>query len=81
VLRGWEGVRGELESKDEGSWFQARDQSGWGFATMSKTSAFQVRGFFLSPFGTRGYAQNNFYVSYKFKDGIFVCRLKLTMLG
>ncbi len=36
-----------LESKGEGSWFQARDLSGWEFATMSKTSVFQVSGLFL----------------------------------
>ncbi len=35
-----------LESKGEGSWFQARDLSGWEFAIMSKTSVFQVSGFF-----------------------------------
>ncbi len=45
------GGRGEgnLESR-EGSWYQARDQSGWGYATMSKTSTFQVSGVFLSTF-------------------------------
>ncbi len=36
-----------LESKGEGSWFQERDLSGWEFATISKTSVFQVRGFFI----------------------------------
>jgi hypothetical protein len=41
------GGKGCLESKGEGSWFQARDLSGWEFATMSKTSVFQVSGFFL----------------------------------
>ncbi len=44
-----------LEGKSEGSWFQARDLSGWRFATMSKTSVFQVSGFFS--FSLRGYAQ------------------------
>jgi hypothetical protein len=40
-LKGWE--RGEgVRIKGWGSCYQARDQSGWGFATMSKTSAFQV---------------------------------------
>jgi hypothetical protein len=47
--KGVGGGEGGLESKGEGSWFQARDQSGWEFATMSKTSAFQVGGFFLFP--------------------------------
>jgi hypothetical protein len=47
--------RAGLESKGEGSWFQARDLSGWEFATMSKTSVFQVSGFFS--YCTRGYAQ------------------------
>ncbi len=41
------GGEGGLESKGEGSWFQASDLSGWGFATMNKTSFFQVSGFFL----------------------------------
>ncbi len=36
-----------MESKGEGSWFQARDLSGWEFAIMSKTSVLQVSGFFL----------------------------------
>jgi hypothetical protein len=36
-----------LERQGKGSWFQARDLSGWEFATMSKTSVFQVSGFFL----------------------------------
>jgi hypothetical protein len=44
-----------LESKGEGSWFQARDLSGCGFATMSKTSVFQVSGFF--PLAQGDYAQ------------------------
>jgi hypothetical protein len=57
--KGVGGGEGRLESKGEGSWFQARDQSGWGFATMSKTSVFQVSGFFLPPFSARGFAQDN----------------------
>ncbi len=36
-----------LESKGEGSWFQARNLSGWEFVTMSKTSVLQVSWFFL----------------------------------
>jgi hypothetical protein len=48
------GGEGRLESEGEGSWFQARDQSGWGFAAMSKTSVFQVSGFFL-PFLAQGF--------------------------
>jgi hypothetical protein len=44
-----------MESKGEGCWFEARDLSGWEFATMSKTSVLQVSGFFS--FNTRGYAQ------------------------
>jgi hypothetical protein len=38
--KGVGGGEGRLESKGEGSWFQARDLSGWGFATMSKTLVF-----------------------------------------
>ncbi len=38
------GGEGGLESKDEGSWFPARDLTGWEFATMSKTSVLQVCG-------------------------------------
>jgi hypothetical protein len=30
------GGEGGLESKGEGSWFQARDLNGWEFATISK---------------------------------------------
>jgi hypothetical protein len=41
------------ESKGEGSWFQARDMSGWEFVTMSKASVFQVSGFLL--YITKGY--------------------------
>jgi hypothetical protein len=44
-----------LESKGEVSWFQARDLSGWEFATVSKISVFQVSGFF--PLAQGGYAQ------------------------
>ncbi len=44
-----------LESKGEGSWFQARDLSVWEFATMSKTSVFQVSGFFY--YRIRGYGR------------------------
>jgi hypothetical protein len=39
---------GILESKGECTWFQARDQSGWGFATMSETLVFQESGFCFS---------------------------------
>ncbi len=49
------GVRVGLESEGEGSWFQAKDLSGWEFATMSKALFFQVSGFFL--YSTRGYAR------------------------
>ncbi len=42
-----------LESKGEGSWFQARELSGWGFATMSKTLPSK----WVFSFSTRGYAQ------------------------
>ncbi len=52
--RGGVGVRAGLESKGEGSWFQARDLSGWEFATMNKASVFQVSGFFL--YSARGYS-------------------------
>ncbi len=38
---------GGLESKGNGSWFQARDLSGWEFTTMSKTRVLHVSGFFL----------------------------------
>ncbi len=41
------GGEGGLESKGDGSWFHARDLSGWKFATMNKTLLFQVSGFFL----------------------------------
>jgi hypothetical protein len=44
-----------MESKGEGNWFQARDLSGWEFATMSKTSVFQEIGFFS--YSTRCYAR------------------------
>ncbi len=37
-----------MESKGEGSWFQATDLSGWEFANMSKTSVFRVSGFFIA---------------------------------
>jgi hypothetical protein len=73
VIYGLKGVGGGeriLESKGESSWFQARDLSGWGFATMSKTSVFQVVGFFFLFFGIRGYTRNNYYVLYKYKDRI-----------
>ncbi len=40
------GSEGGLESKGEGSWFQAKDLSGREFTTMSKTLVFQVSGFF-----------------------------------
>ncbi len=43
------------ESKGEGSWFQARDMSGWEFVTMSKASVFQVSGFLLYMYSTKGY--------------------------
>jgi hypothetical protein len=52
-----------LGSKGEGSWFQARDLSGWGFTTLIKTSVFQVSGFFS--FSIRGYAQV-FLITYLF---------------
>jgi hypothetical protein len=44
-----------LESKGEGSWFQARDLRGWEFGAISKTLVVQVSGFFF--FKTRGYAR------------------------
>jgi hypothetical protein len=46
-LKGW--GRGEgSQNQEVGSCYQTRNQSGWGFATMSKTSDFQVSlGFFL----------------------------------
>jgi hypothetical protein len=47
--RGGKGVRGNRKLR-VGSCYQARDQSGWGFATMSKTSAFQVSGNFFYHF-------------------------------
>ncbi len=44
--KGWgRGVRGK--SQRVGSSYLARDQSGWGFATMSKKLAFQVSRSFL----------------------------------
>ncbi len=52
-MGGGEGVG--LESKGDGSWFQAEDLTGWEFATMRKTSVFQVSGFFFHR--PRGYAQ------------------------
>ncbi len=49
-------MRGGLESKGEGSWFQARDLTGWEFATISKTSVLQVSGFVIHSSGvTPGY--------------------------
>ncbi len=48
--RGWEG----LESKGEGSWFQAVDLTGWEFAAMRKTLVLQVSIFVFH--STRGYA-------------------------
>jgi hypothetical protein len=33
-----------------GSWLQAGDQHGWGFATMCKEPTFQVRGFLCNKF-------------------------------
>jgi hypothetical protein len=41
-LKGWEGVK-RVGIKGWGRCYQARDQSGWGFATMSKTPDFQVK--------------------------------------
>ncbi len=42
-----------LESKGEGSWFQAMDLSGWEFAAMSKTSVFHASRFFLIAQGVK----------------------------
>ncbi len=66
-----------MESKGEGSWFQARDLSGWEFAIMSKALVFQVSAFFLMAQGvTPG------YIDYlcgciKYKDRFSECRLKI----
>jgi hypothetical protein len=38
LAKGVGGGEEGLESKGEGSWFQARNLSGWEFVTMSKTS-------------------------------------------
>ncbi len=73
------GSEGRLESKGVGSWFQARERSGWGFATMSKTSVFQVlrKCVFLPPLVQGVMPRIIDYVSYKYQDRIFVCRLKI----
>jgi hypothetical protein len=75
--KGVGGCEGRLESKGEGSWFQARDQNGWGFATMSKTSVFEVSGVFLPPLVQGVIPRIIDFVSCKYKDRIFVCRLKI----
>ncbi len=63
-----------MENKGEGSSFQARDLSGWEFATMSKTSVFQLSGVF--PFySTRGYARL-LIICVEYKDGIFCAQDK-----
>jgi hypothetical protein len=66
-----------LESKDECSWFQARDLTGWGFATVSKTSVLQVSGFVFSQ--QRGYTRILIVhvVVCNIKIEFSVCRLKI----
>jgi hypothetical protein len=54
--KGVGGGEGGVESKGRAVDTKQGDQSGWGFATMSKTLVFQVSGFFLPPLNARGYA-------------------------
>ncbi len=68
------GVRGDNGHK--GSWLQARDQGGWGFATMSKRPPFQVR--------EHIFLVNNmhpliicFILCVLDKKGVSLCRLKI----
>jgi hypothetical protein len=61
--------------KGWGSCYHARDQSGWGFATMSKTLAFQVSMGFFSSFSQGVWLIIN-CVLCKYKQD-FVCRLKI----
>ncbi len=74
--KGLGGVEGGLESKGEGSWFQARDLRGWEFATMSKTLVFQVSGFFL--FTAQGVTHGYYYLysCVKYKDRILCVQVK-----
>ncbi len=68
-----------MESKGEGSWFQARDLTEWEFTTMSKTSALQVpvSGFIFTAQG--GYAQILIVCAdvCNIKIEFAVCRLKI----
>ncbi len=70
------GGEGGLEIKGEGSWFQARDLSGWEFAPMSKTSVFQVSVSFLLQY--KGLCPDISYLCgcIKYKDRILFVQVK-----
>jgi hypothetical protein len=65
-----------MESKGEGSWFQAKDLSGSDFAAMSKASVVQVSGFSLLQH--KGlYPDANYLCDHlKYKDRILYVQVK-----
>ncbi len=70
-------MRGGLESKGEGSWFQERGLSGWEFDTLSKASVFHVSVFsYIAQGVTPGYI-NYLCDCIRYKDRILVRRLKI----
>ncbi len=71
------GGEGGLESKGEGSLFQARDLSGWEFGTMNKTSVFQVSGIFLLQHKGLCPDINYLFSCIKCKDRILCVQVKI----
>jgi hypothetical protein len=58
------------------SWLQARDQQGWGFATMNKGLPFQVKVFSFN-FKHMPYVSDNIYLCMHSVKRNSLCRLKI----
>ncbi len=75
-LKGWEGVRGDWRVR--GGQFTPGKEPEWiGIRHHEQDIRLPSKWGFLFTLNARGYSQIIDYVFCKYKDGIFVCRLKI----